>query len=80
MLERGARFAPLDFPKTNWDIRWSLWLPAAKCFGILRWFSSSFSDVFVLSGVGVGGGSLVYANTLYVPPRVLLGAAVGGHP
>jgi cholesterol oxidase len=26
------------------------------------------SDVFVLSGAGVGGGSLVYANTLYVPP------------
>jgi cholesterol oxidase len=66
VLERGKRFAPTDFAKTNWDVRRSLWLPLAKCFGILR--LSLFSDVFVLSGAGVGGGSLVYANTLYVPP------------
>ncbi len=66
VLERGARFAAKDFPKTNWNIKKSLWIPAAKCFGILR--LSFLSDVFVLSGAGVGGGSLVYANTLYVPP------------
>jgi cholesterol oxidase len=67
VLERGKRFAPTDFAKTNWDMRRSIWLPLAKCFGILR--LSLFSDVFVLSGAGVGGGSLVYANTLYVPPQ-----------
>lgn len=66
VLERGRRFAPSDFPRTNWNTRRSLWMPMAKCFGILR--LSFFSDVFVLSGSGVGGGSLVYANTLYVPP------------
>jgi cholesterol oxidase len=66
VLERGKRFAPTDFAKTNWEVRRSIWLPLAKCFGILR--LSLFSDVFVLSGAGVGGGSLVYANTLYVPP------------
>lgn len=66
VLERGARFAPKDFPKTNWNLQKSLWIPAAKCFGILR--LSFLSDVFVLSGAGVGGGSLVYANTLYIPP------------
>jgi len=66
VLERGRRFAPSDFPKTNWNLRKSLWMPRAKCFGILR--LSLMSDVFVLSGAGVGGGSLVYANTLYVPP------------
>ncbi|MDP3274432.1 MAG: GMC family oxidoreductase [Deltaproteobacteria bacterium] len=67
VLERGKRFAPKDFAKTNWDMRRSIWLPVLKCFGILR--LSLFSEVFVLSGSGVGGGSLVYANTLYVPPR-----------
>jgi cholesterol oxidase len=72
VLERGARFAPEDFPKTNWDMRKSLWLPLAKCFGILR--LSLFSDVFILSGAGVGGGSLVYANTLYVPPDAFFAA------
>lgn len=66
VLERGKRYLAQDFPKTNWDLRRSLWMPVAKCFGILR--LSLFSDVFVLSGSGVGGGSLVYANTLYVPP------------
>jgi cholesterol oxidase len=67
VLERGKRFHAKDFPATNWDVRRSLWIPIAKCFGILR--LSLFSDVFVLSGAGVGGGSLVYANTLYVPPK-----------
>ena len=66
VLERGRRFAARDFPRTNWNLRKSLWMPRAKCFGILR--LSVLSDVFVLSGAGVGGGSLVYANTLYVPP------------
>lgn len=66
VLERGRRFAAAEFPRTNWNVRKSLWLPRAKCFGILR--LSFLSDVFVLSGSGVGGGSLVYANTLYVPP------------
>lgn len=66
VLERGPRWAAKDFPASNWNIKKSLWMPAAKCFGILR--LSFLSDVFVLSGAGVGGGSLVYANTLYVPP------------
>jgi cholesterol oxidase len=67
VLERGKRYVGEDFPKTNWDVRKSLWIPALKCFGIMR--LSLFSDVFILSGSGVGGGSLVYANTLYVPPK-----------
>ncbi len=66
VLERGPRWEPSDFPKSNWDLKKSLWMPSAGCFGILR--LSLLSDVFVLSGAGVGGGSLVYANTLYVPP------------
>ncbi len=73
VLERGPRWAAKDFPKTNWDIKKSLWIPAAKCFGILR--LSFLSDVFVLSGAGVGGGSLVYANTLYVPPDAFFTAS-----
>lgn len=66
VLERGKRYRADDFPETNWNLAKSIWMPAAKCFGILR--LTLFSDVFVLSGAGVGGGSLVYANTLYVPP------------
>jgi cholesterol oxidase len=73
VLERGRRWKASDFPRTNWNTRKALWMPAAKCFGILR--LSFLSDVFVLSGSGVGGGSLVYANTLYVPPDAFFEAA-----
>src|SRR5256886_9667719 len=65
VLEAGKRFAAADFPLTNWDLRRSLWIPKLFCHGILR--LTLLRDVLVGSGAGVGGGSLVYANTLPVP-------------
>lgn len=67
VLEAGKRFADKDFPATNWNLRKFLWMPEILCYGIQR--MSLLKDVLVLSGAGVGGGSLVYANTLYVPPQ-----------
>jgi cholesterol oxidase len=66
VLEKGKRYESKDFPKSNWDIKKFLWAPVIKCFGIQK--LTFFKEVFVLSGVGVGGGSLVYANTHMVPP------------
>jgi cholesterol oxidase len=66
VVEAGKRFRPEDFPKTNWNLRKFLWMPALSCYGIQR--LTLLRDVLVLSGAGVGGGSLVYANTLLVPP------------
>ena len=66
VLEEGRRFEPADFPKTNWHVRDYLWAPRLGCRGIQR--ITPLRDVLVLSGAGVGGGSLVYANTLYEPP------------
>jgi succinate-semialdehyde dehydrogenase/glutarate-semialdehyde dehydrogenase len=66
VLEAGARFADADFAETSWDARRYLWAPKLKCFGIQR--IHKLPDVLVLAGAGVGGGSLNYANTLYVPP------------
>ena len=66
VIERGKRWLPGDFPTTNWNARKSMWAPALGWFGILR--LSLLDDVMVLSGAGVGGGSLVYANTLLIPP------------
>jgi cholesterol oxidase len=68
VLEAGRRFADDEFPATSWDTRRFLWAPALRCFGIQR--MTLLRDVLVLSGAGVGGGSLVYANTMYRPlPR-----------
>src|SRR6201989_3474606 len=66
VLECGKRFADKDFPKSTWDIRRYFWAPRLGLRGIFR--LSTFKDVSVVSGCGVGGGSLGYANTLYVPP------------
>jgi cholesterol oxidase len=66
VVEAGKRFRPQDFPKTNWNVRKFLWMPALFCYGIQR--LTLLRDVLVLSGAGVGGGSLVYANTLLLPP------------
>ncbi|MGH8774778.1 MAG: GMC oxidoreductase [Jiangellaceae bacterium] len=65
VVEAGRRFGPQDFPRTSWDLRNFLWAPRLGCTGIQR--ISLLRNVVVLSGAGVGGGSLVYANTLYRP-------------
>src|SRR5687768_13793371 len=67
VVEKGRRFRPEDFARTNWDLRRFMWRPAAGMRGPFQ--MSFFRHVTVLSGVGVGGGSLVYANTLPVPKR-----------
>ncbi len=65
VLECGRRFEDHELPRSTWDARRYYWLPRLGFKGILR--LSVFKDVFVASGCGVGGGSLGYANTLYVP-------------
>jgi cholesterol oxidase len=66
VLECGRRFEDEDFAKSTWNFRRYAWSPRLGMRGILRF--TVFKDVVILSGCGVGGGSLVYANTLYVPP------------
>ena len=66
VLEQGKRLSAEDFPKRNWNLKRWLWVPFLRFFGFFR--ISLFRHLTVLSGVGVGGGSLVYANVLQVPP------------
>ncbi|GEL95275.1 cholesterol oxidase [Cellulomonas composti] len=65
VLEAGRRFTPQTLPRTSWDVSRFLWAPRLGWLGIQR--IHVLPDVVVLAGAGVGGGSLVYANTLYEP-------------
>ncbi|MDP2639317.1 MAG: GMC oxidoreductase [Betaproteobacteria bacterium] len=77
VLEKGMRLCAADFPKSNWDLKRWLWLPSMKCFGLFK--LTFFRHVSVLSGVGVGGGSLVYANTLPVPKKAFFTSPSWAH-
>ncbi|MCK4661725.1 MAG: GMC family oxidoreductase [Bacteroidales bacterium] len=67
VIEKGKRYNSEDFPKTNWNLKKYLWMPKLGLYGIQQ--LTLFKHAFILSGTGVGGGSLVYANTLMKPPK-----------
>jgi cholesterol oxidase len=77
MLEKGRRFRAEDFPRSNWNLRRWLWLPSLGFRGIFK--MTFLRHVTVLSGVGVGGGSLVYANTLPTPDDEFFTLPSWGH-
>jgi cholesterol oxidase len=70
VLEMGKRWAAEDFPRSNWNVRKFLWMPRLRLHGIQQ--LTLLEHVLVLHGAGVGGGSLVYANTLVTPPDEVL--------
>ncbi|PRY39889.1 GMC family oxidoreductase N-terminal domain-containing protein [Umezawaea tangerina] len=65
VLEAGWRFEDSDFPKTSWRVRKYLFAPKLGLRGFQR--LSRLGPLIVPTGAGVGGGSLVFANTLYEP-------------
>ncbi|MBN9231401.1 MAG: hypothetical protein BGO90_05830 [Legionella sp. 40-6] len=65
IVEQGKRWVAEDFPKTNWENRKYYWYPKLKCHGLFN--LKLLKHVLVIRGIGVGGGSLVYGNTLITP-------------
>src|SRR5690349_13782462 len=80
VLEAGRRFDERTLPKTSWRLRKYVWAPRLGMRGIQRMhLVGGKAGVLVLAGAGVGGGSLVYANTLYVPPEPFFKDRQWGH-
>jgi cholesterol oxidase len=68
VIESGRRWDSTpgtDFPKNNWNPRKSMWMPRLGMTGTLR--MSLLGKCALFSACGVGGGSLIYGNTLYEP-------------
>jgi cholesterol oxidase len=65
VIEKGKWFNTDDFPKSNWNVKKWLWIPLIRFYGFFK--ITFYKHIGILSGVGVGGGSLVYANTLPIP-------------
>ena len=77
VLEAGKRWPDEELPSTSWHLNKFMWQPDLELFGIQR--IRYLNDVIVLSGSGVGGGSLVYANTLYYPHDKFFNAPTWSH-
>ncbi|MFW7377455.1 MAG: GMC oxidoreductase [Oligoflexus sp.] len=77
VFEKGKRFTADDFPKTNWNLKRWLWMPYLRWRGLFK--TTFMRHVTIYSGVGVGGGSLVYANTLPIPKENFFKAPSWGH-
>lgn len=65
VIEKGKWYHSNDFAKTNWNLKRWLWIPFFRFYGIMK--LGVFRHITILAGTGVGGGSLVYANTLPIP-------------
>ncbi len=67
VIEKGKKYKSDDFPKSNWNVKKWLWIPTLRFFGFFK--ITFYRHIGILSGVGFGGGSLVYANTLPIPKK-----------
>jgi cholesterol oxidase len=77
VIEKGRRFAAEDFPKSDWNLPKFLWLPKLRWFGFQN--LTFFRRITILSGVGIGGGSIVYGNTHMVPPDTFFNNPAWAH-
>jgi cholesterol oxidase len=67
VFEQGKRWQDTDYANINWQLHKWLWAPAFFCNGIQR--LTFLKSAMLLTGAGVGGGSLVYCAVLLEPPR-----------
>ncbi|WP_158756567.1 GMC oxidoreductase [Streptomyces sp. NRRL S-475] len=70
VVETGPYRRPEDFAASPWQAHRLLWAPWLGCRGIVR--LRVRRRLAALTGIGVGGGSLVYAGVHYLPDAAVL--------
>jgi len=65
ILEKGKRRKDHEYPETNLDFKNYVWEPKLGMKGSLQ--TTYTSKATILHGVGVGGGSQIYANVHLIP-------------
>ena len=65
ILEMGKRRNDKDFAKTNLDKKNYMWMPQIGWKGVTKF--SYTNKAAIIHGIGVGGGSQVYANVHLIP-------------
>lgn len=65
ILEMGKRRNDKDFAKTNLDKKNYMWMPQIGWKGVTKF--SYTNKATIIHGIGVGGGSQVYANVHLIP-------------
>lgn len=65
ILEKGKRRTDTEFAETNLDRKNYIWMPKLGWKGVTQF--SYTNKVTIIHGVGVGGGSQVYANVHFIP-------------
>lgn len=67
VLEQGRKVTPQDLERARQSPKHLFWMPGLGMKGIFT--QTFFKHVNIVGGVGVGGGSLVYAAVLLEPER-----------
>jgi len=65
VLEQGKRICPEDIEAASKSVRKLMWMPGLGFRGFF--YQRNFKHVSIVGGVGLGGGSLVYAAVLLRP-------------
>ncbi|WII73527.1 GMC family oxidoreductase [Bdellovibrio sp. 22V] len=69
LLERGRQWKMHEFPRRPQEVQQNMfWDPQDNKYGLMEIRDTPGSDVMTLTGSGLGGGSLIFANVMYRMP------------
>ena len=78
VLERGPEYRRGDFPRSPASLAELTWDPERGSYGLFDVQRFGRASMDVVTGTGLGGGSLVYSNVLYRMPAEMFAGWPGG--